>query len=143
MPKALSTVTAKKATVLRKWADGIRERWSRSGEMAAAREETDMNIRLLSYLLFVRHAELVFASHIYDKESLITKLLKQVQGDVPFYEVLRTFKKIFFSLLKLLRNFKISSTLNFKFVELKVPKNEDFNNRGRKGVGKQYPGISF
>ncbi len=50
-----------------------------------------MNIRLLSYPLFVRHAELVSASHIYDNECVITKTLKQVQGDVPFYDALRAF----------------------------------------------------
>ena len=39
--KAFFSVTAGKATVLREWANGIRERWSRSEEMAAAWDEPD------------------------------------------------------------------------------------------------------
>ncbi len=50
-----------------------------------------MNISLLSYPLFIRHAELVPASHIYNNECVITKTLKQVQGDVRFYDAVRTF----------------------------------------------------
>ncbi len=50
-----------------------------------------MNICLLSYPLFIRHAELVSASHVYDNECVITKTLKQVQGDVRFYDALGTF----------------------------------------------------
>ena len=55
-----------------------------------------MNICLLSYSLFVRHAELVSASHIYNNECVITKPLNQVQGDVSFYDALRTFNNFFY-----------------------------------------------
>jgi hypothetical protein len=63
-----------------------------------------MNIRFLQFPLLIRHAELVSASHVYDNECVNIKTLKQVQGDVNFYDALRPFKFLFnnrtFCLLK-------------------------------------------
>lgn len=41
-----------------------------------------MNIRFMSYRLFLRHAELVSASHIVHNLNYINETLNRVQGDV-------------------------------------------------------------
>jgi len=43
-----------------------------------------MNIRFLSYPIFLRHVELVSISHIFDNEWIINETLKQIQCDVRF-----------------------------------------------------------
>ena len=43
-----------------------------------------LNIRIMSYCLLARHAELVSASHSFRSQYIIKETLKQVQGDVRF-----------------------------------------------------------
>jgi len=43
-----------------------------------------MNVRIVSYYLNERHAELVSASHLFWQSACYQKTLKQVQGDVRF-----------------------------------------------------------
>jgi len=40
-----------------------------------------MNIHFVSHHLFVRHAELVSASHSFNSQQIMSQTLKQVQGD--------------------------------------------------------------
>jgi len=43
-----------------------------------------MNIRFLSYPIFLPHVELVLISYFVDNKWIISETLKQVQGDFHF-----------------------------------------------------------